>query len=161
MVSFSQTWVTPLLGEQGSVRRSNRVLPESRNRVRQVSALSADDEVVTTSRTPRAAESEDSETQPETAPGTSTTSGDSAQPTSGLVRQWVTELAGAARPVAGTAGTVRVPGESEIQVLTGMFPDIGRDAILGVLQRRCVTVFLTTQFSCFEPQPIPPQRARP
>ena len=56
--------------------------------------------------------------------------------TTGVVRQWVSELAGAARPGAGGQGTVRVPTSEEIQTLTSMFPDVPRDVILGVLQRR-------------------------
>lgn len=54
-----------------------------------------------------------------------------------MVRQWVSEIGRAARP--NGAGSVRVPSELEIQLLTAMFPDIGRDVVLGVLQRRSVT----------------------
>ncbi len=136
VTQFTQTWVAPLLGEQGSVRRSNRVLPEPRQSVGQAATLSMEDEVVTTARTTTTTGGTVSEDQPLGESGVPTPSGDAAQPAGGLVRQWVTELAGAARPAAGGAGTVRVPSDAEIQVLTGMFPDIGRNEILGVLQRR-------------------------
>ncbi|KAJ3487732.1 hypothetical protein NLI96_g3344 [Meripilus lineatus] len=131
---FSQSWITPLLGEPGSLRRSNRVLPETRQRAQDAATLPAEDEVVTTARTPRATDA-NAQTQRPNDSDASTPSGDSTQPTGGLVRQWVSELTGAARSTSGAAGTVRVPTDAEIQVLTGMFPDIGRDELLGVLQR--------------------------
>lgn len=52
------------------------------------------------------------------------------------MRQLMSELRGGTRPNASGEGTVRAPSEFEIQILTAMFPDVGRDVILGVLQRR-------------------------
>ena len=54
--------------------------------------------------------------------------------TRGVVRQWVSELTEAANPSG--RGNVRVPSDSEVQMVTSMFPDIGRDVVLGALQRR-------------------------
>ena len=62
-----------------------------------------------------------------------------------MVRQWMTELTGAARPTSTAQGTVRVPSDEEIQILTGMFPDVARDVVLGVLQRRYVNLFALTK----------------
>ena len=52
-----------------------------------------------------------------------------------MVRQWMSELASGARPVAQNGATVRAPSEAEIAILTGMFPDLERKVGLGVLQR--------------------------
>ena len=52
------------------------------------------------------------------------------------MRQWMSELASGARPVAQNGATVRAPSEAEIAILTGMFPDLEREVVLGVLQRR-------------------------
>ena len=65
----------------------------------------------------------------EPAPGTNVGGG-------GVVRQWMSELASGARPVAQNGATVRAPSEAEIAILTGMFPDLEREVVLGVLQRR-------------------------
>ena len=62
--------------------------------------------------------------------------GGEADAGTGVVRQWMSELASGTRPVAHGGGTVRAPGEAEVGLLTGMFPDIEREVVLGVLQRR-------------------------
>ncbi|KZT05568.1 uncharacterized protein LAESUDRAFT_681043 [Laetiporus sulphureus 93-53] len=52
--TFAQKWIAPLLGEERPIRRSNRVLPESRSRRRTDRPTLGEDEVVTTARRPRA-----------------------------------------------------------------------------------------------------------
>ncbi|KAI0776178.1 hypothetical protein BD413DRAFT_649656 [Trametes elegans] len=145
VVRFAENWVKPLLGEAQSVRRTNRVLPEPRAQAearRRAAALDPD-EVITTAR-PRPRR-----TPTARPPITTTTAPDGREPpddtdpapdntSGGVVRQWMSELASGARPGAGGGGTVRAPSESEIALLTGMFPNLERDVILGVLQRRCV-----------------------
>ncbi|KAI0331295.1 hypothetical protein GY45DRAFT_1249049 [Cubamyces sp. BRFM 1775] len=149
-VRFAKAWVQPLLGEEKPVRRTTRALPETRAQGearRRASALN-EDEPVTTARNARPSRSPASRTNGATtaASNTGSRSGDDstqdAAPTGGTVRQWMTELGlgGGPRPVAGGAGTVRAPSESEINILTSMFPDLEREVVLGVLQRRCVPV---------------------
>ncbi|GJE84864.1 CUE domain-containing protein [Phanerochaete sordida] len=137
VVRFAERWIKPLLGEERAGRRLNRVFPDSRTRTSRIQDLLARDEVPTTARrastagTPpapaAAAGAADTRTEP---PPRSP-----AANTRGVVRQWVSELAGAARPNASGPGTVRVPSEAEIETLTAMFPDVARDVVLGVLQR--------------------------
>ncbi|KAH9948805.1 hypothetical protein B0H21DRAFT_732126 [Amylocystis lapponica] len=140
VVAFAEIWVKPLLGEGRALRRTNRVMPEQRNRRRTERNRATDEEdTVTTARRPRAARSQTGtpDTQVTDTPANST---EDATPEAGatggqVMRQWMSELAGGARPSAGGVGTVRAPSESEIQMLVGMFPDVGREVILGVLQR--------------------------
>ena len=133
MVVLCQRWITPILGAETPLRRNNRVFPENRSRTRSAATSLAQDEVITTARSPpstgatqrnRAADTDGAEAQ------------QSPSSTKGVVRQWVTELADAARPGTRGQGTVRAPNNDEIQTLTTMFPDVPRDVILGVLQRR-------------------------
>ncbi|KAI0638461.1 hypothetical protein C8Q77DRAFT_1215258 [Trametes polyzona] len=140
VVRFAEGWIMPLLGEAQPLRRTNRVLPEPRA---QTEPQIDPDEVVTTARVPRPRRT------PTARPpilasvpapnGTSGTAEDD-QPTGptggGVVRQWMSELASGARPVPRGGGTVRAPSETEITILTGMFPDLEREVVLGVLQRR-------------------------
>ncbi len=137
---FAEIWIKPLLGEAKPVRRTNRVLPEPRAQAdarRNAAALDAEDDVVTTARsTPRR---RPLRTAPQT--GAQGSDGDGAETNvngTGVVRQWMSEIASGARPVPQGGGTVRAPSESEIAILTGMFPEVDREVILGVLQRRCV-----------------------
>lgn len=150
-VVFVQTWVAPWLGESRPVRRTNRVLPEQRPSAAET--LSLIDEAISTARTPR------TRTRPSARRAGSSVATDTPTPEtpsdaeperqngSGIVRQWVTELTGAARPSSTAQGTVRVPSDEEIQILTGMFPDVARDVVLGVLQRRYVISFALPKLS--------------
>ena len=142
IVQIAHDWIGPLVAEERPVRRTNHVLPQNRAR-RDVPE--ENEEVITTARPsdPSRQDNVDQDTpQSTTQPRSSPNEG--APPSGGMVRQWMSELAGAARPTAADGTTVRVPSDSEIRMLTGMFPDIGRDAILGVLQRRCVITLLTS-----------------
>ena len=148
------------------MRRTNRVLPEPRARGSGARGSGgsgggsggrvnlADDEVVTTApqsnrrrtaagsmpRTarppvPTASQEAASDAGPD-ADGQSEGGGGDGSGT-GVVRQWMAELASGARPVpAQGGGTVRAPREREVAILTGMFPDVEREVLLGVLQRR-------------------------
>ncbi|KAI0677270.1 hypothetical protein C8Q78DRAFT_1001929 [Trametes maxima] len=146
VVRFAEGWIKPLLGEAQPLRRTNRVLPDPRAqgeaRSRTAAALNTE-EVVTTARggrrssripptarppVPAEAASNAASQPAEYAQNAGTTNG-------GMVRQWMSELASGARPVAGGGGTVRAPSESEIGILTAMFPNLEREVILGVLQR--------------------------
>lgn len=133
---MARQWVAPLLGEERAIRRTNRVLPQTRTRR---DPHADNDEVITTARPSNADQNASNQSTPQSAtpPETPTPEGET-QSGSGMVRQWMTELTGAARPRAAGGGTVRVPSDAEIQILTGMFPDIARDVLLGVLQRRYV-----------------------
>lgn len=148
-VKFAQTWIAPVLGEGRPIRRTNRVLPEPRPTT--ADALSLLDEAISTARTPRTrARPSTQRSGPPVStdtPAQETRSDTETQPQngSGMVRQWVTELAGAARPSSTAQGRVRVPSDEEIQLLTGMFPDVARDVVLGVLQRRFVRFFTLTK----------------
>ena len=142
MVKFGQNWILPVLGDERTSRRLNRVFPESRTRASRISEILARGETVTTART---AATQETPTQPNASNGDLRDAGaETPAPsnTGGVVRQWVSELTSAARPNAGGGGTVRVPSESEIDTLTAMFPDVGREVIVGVLQRRFVISFL-------------------
>ena len=137
MVRFAEKNIRPLLGVEGTARRLNRVFPENRRRNRLVDML-ARDEPVTTARTPQArrrpAERGAATATPPPPDATQPTSG--ATNTGGVVRQWVSELTAGTRPGVNGEGTVRAPSDSEIETLTAMFPDVGREVVLGVLQRR-------------------------
>ena len=129
-----------MLGEERAGRRLNRVFPDTSSaRATRAQEILSRQEIPSTTRRAQAAR-----TPTERAPGAVAEQGEpgDASPlppnTGGVVRQWVSELAGAARPSGNGAGTVRVPSEAEIETLTAMFPDVGRDVVLGVLQRRYV-----------------------
>ncbi|KAI0375933.1 hypothetical protein BV20DRAFT_1032305 [Pilatotrama ljubarskyi] len=144
VVRFAEDWVKPLLGEAQPLRRTNRVLPESRAQAaaRRIASELDEEEVVTTARNAPIGRNRGSRRPTAAAPALHQQfrPGEDAQDTEGtnggMVRQWMSELASGARPVAGAAGTVRAPTEAEIGILTGMFPDLEREVILGVLQRR-------------------------
>ncbi|EMD40510.1 hypothetical protein CERSUDRAFT_111107 [Gelatoporia subvermispora B] len=138
-VLFAEHWVKPLLGEGRAIRRTNRVLPDSsRSRRRRDNATPAldEDEVVTTSRRRGArTTAAGSNTDAQDTDATQNNNSQDEQGTGGVMRQLMSELRGGTRPNASGEGTVRAPSESEIQILTAMFPDVGREVILGVLQR--------------------------
>ena len=127
------------------MRRTNRVLPEPRPATgsrRQAASLN-EDEVITTARSSQRRRPASARTtapvasaEPRASSEADDTSGRTNGNGTGVVRQWMSELASGARPVAQGGGTVRAPSETEIAILTGMFPDIDREVVLGVLQRR-------------------------
>ncbi|KAI0682129.1 hypothetical protein C8T65DRAFT_689400, partial [Cerioporus squamosus] len=143
VVRLAENWIGPLLGEAKPVRRTNRVLPEPRPATgsRRQAANLNEDEVITTARgSQRRRPAATRTTAPAAAAPQADSEADDARNGadgngSGMVRQWMSELANGARPVAQGGGTVRAPSESEITILTGMFPDIDREVVLGVLQR--------------------------
>ncbi|KAI0722389.1 hypothetical protein C8T65DRAFT_629198 [Cerioporus squamosus] len=143
VVRLAENWIGPLLGEAKPVRRTNRVLPEPRPATgsRRQAANLNEDEVITTARgSQRRRPAATRTTAPAAAAPQADSEADDARNRadgngSGMVRQWMSELANGARPVAQGGGTVRAPSESEITILTGMFPDIDREVVLGVLQR--------------------------
>ena len=125
------------------MRRTNRVLPEPRAQAeaRRREVNLSEDEIITTARTAQRRRPPPSRTGPAaTSPsGGAANTDDGADGNgsgTGVVRQWMSEIASGARPVPQGGGTVRVPSEAEIGILTGMFPDIDREVVLGVLQRR-------------------------
>lgn len=136
-----------LLGDGRAARRTNRVLPDPSTRStagqrRSAGTQQNDPDVITTARPSQNASTLRNTLNPgasiplndnreDRGHGEETTSG-------GMMRQWVSELTGGTRPGAGGVGTVRAPSQAEVQTLTTMFPDVGRDVILGVLQRRYV-----------------------
>ena len=132
---MAHDWIGPLLGEERSIRRSNRVFPQARVR-RDIQE--GNDEVITTARPsdPSRTNHGASDTPQSATPSETPTPEGEVRPSEGVVRQWMSELAGATRPSAAGGGTIRVPSDAEVQTLTSMFPDIGRDVVLGVLQRR-------------------------
>ncbi|OCH94275.1 hypothetical protein OBBRIDRAFT_769970 [Obba rivulosa] len=145
-VVFAQSWHQSLLGEGRAIRRTNRVLPEGRSTRRRDSTIPTldEDEVVTTSRRrgPRTATATGDTVSQNLSATPQSNTPQEEQGTGGVMRQLMSELRGGARPNASGEGTVRAPSESEIQLLTAMFPDVGREVILGVLQRRQVPCFL-------------------
>jgi hypothetical protein len=52
---------------------------------------------------------------------------------SGVVREWVNELTG--RTERANSG-IRVPSETEVTTLVGIFPNIEREVVVAALQRR-------------------------
>jgi hypothetical protein len=143
LVRFSAENIKPLFGAEGSSRRLNRVFPENR-RANRVAEILTRVEAVTTARTTQARRA----TREQAASGNrqhdeTDQSAPTTTSTGGVVRQWVSELTGAATPQPSSEGIVRAPREEEIETLTAMFPDVEREVILGVLQRR--SVFSTEQ----------------
>ncbi|KAI9000747.1 hypothetical protein BD414DRAFT_472621 [Trametes punicea] len=143
IVRLAEAWIKPVLAETQPVRRTNRVLPDSRAQAeaRRRAATLDVEEVVTTARHTRprtntatrpsaAAASQNAHERPIESPEDGSTSGGG-----GVVRQWMTMLASDARPMPRGAATVRAPSQSEISILSSMFPNLDREVILGVLQR--------------------------
>jgi hypothetical protein len=52
--------------------------------------------------------------------------------TTSVMRDWVNELTGRDRTSPG----LRIPNEAEISQVSAMFPNVGRETVVGVLQRR-------------------------
>ncbi|KAL1699296.1 hypothetical protein EV121DRAFT_216530 [Schizophyllum commune] len=142
-VRFCATYLQPLLGSSRPPRRTNLALPEA-----------PPEEPISTARTSTSAAAEAGEGVSDGGGRTSTQSGLSSTQdaftgdqgirtsmqsvrTSGgaVMREFVSGLTGRAdRDRVG----VRIPPESEVVQLTTMFPDLGRDVVVGTLQRRCV-----------------------
>ncbi|KAI9574417.1 hypothetical protein HD554DRAFT_2046962 [Boletus coccyginus] len=115
VIRFSTRFLLPLVGSTRLPRRFNRARPERQ----ELTAESADDEVVTTAR-----------------PSVSTTQTDGApsqaQGEAGsVVREWVNELRGRTEDPA----RIRTPSEAEISQVAAMFPDTSRELITRALQR--------------------------
>ncbi|KAF8165706.1 hypothetical protein B0H34DRAFT_647781 [Crassisporium funariophilum] len=124
VVRFSTRFISPLIGSLRAPRRSNRALPdEIRNISTRVNEASAqNEEVITTARSPR--------------PGAMSRTRDGAiaeGAAPSVMREWVDELTG--RTDRANAG-LRVPTETEVNHLTGMFPSMEREVVVGALQRR-------------------------
>lgn len=68
--------------------------------------------------------------------------------TTSVVRDWVNELTGR----DGSSAGLRIPSEAEISQVSAMFPNVGRETVVGTLQRRFVrgSHFLPTML-CFIP----------
>ncbi|KAL1734425.1 hypothetical protein EV714DRAFT_202717 [Schizophyllum commune] len=140
-VRFCTTYLQPLLGSSRPPRRTNLALPEAppeepvstaRTSTSAAEARGANDGGGRTS-----AQSGLTGTQ-DAFPGDQgiRTSMQSVRTSGGAVmREFVSGLTGRAdRDRVG----VRIPPESEVVQLTTMFPDLGRDVVVGTLQRRCV-----------------------
>jgi len=54
--------------------------------------------------------------------------------TTSVMRDWVNELTGR----DGSSSGIRIPSEAEISQVSAMFPNVGRETVVGALQRRCV-----------------------
>lgn len=118
LVRFGSTVLLPLIGSTRPPRRTNRALTEVR--VSPATTILAQDEPVTTARTPIQPATRQDGTE---APATTTS----------VMRDWVNELTGSGnRSQSG----LRVPTESEISQVSAMFPNVGRDTVIGALQRR-------------------------
>jgi hypothetical protein len=116
VVRLASRFLLPLVGSMRSPRRTNRALPDDRpvTSVNSAAVASLDqDEPITTAQAPAGVRRD----------GPSTTS---------VMRDWVNELTG-----SGDRG-LRVPTETEINQVTAMFPNVGRDTVVGALQRRYV-----------------------
>ncbi|KAJ7167722.1 hypothetical protein C8R46DRAFT_1093921 [Mycena filopes] len=127
----------PLVGSLRPSRRTNRALPDhefvgdAATAAATATGRRENDEVITTR---RAASS-----RPTAASASTAADPADAQRTLGLnagggasiMREWVQGLTGARAQPAGT----RIPTESEVAQLTGMFPDIQREVLVGTLQR--------------------------
>ena len=71
--------------------------------------------------------------------------------TTSVMRDWVNELTGRDRTSPG----LRIPSEAEITQVLGMFPNVGRETVVGVMQRRYARGFhslpVTLCFAIGEP----------
>lgn len=131
VVLSCRQYIKPLLGQERAARRTNRVLPETTQ-----PRIDRDDEPITTApRRSRTRHNARPQPPSHASPEQAVVNEDAPHArTRGVVRQWVSELTEVANP--NGRGDVRVPSEAEVHMLTSMFPDIGRDVILGTLQRR-------------------------
>lgn len=57
--------------------------------------------------------------------------------TTSVMRDWVNELTGRDGPPSG----LRIPTEAEISQVSAMFPNVGRETVVGALQRRYARCF--------------------
>ncbi|KAI0082497.1 hypothetical protein K474DRAFT_1611586 [Panus rudis PR-1116 ss-1] len=137
-----QTWIGPVLGDNRQIRRTNRVLPERRSAASVLQALLGVDEPITTARTPspsaQGTRITPTDTSQEPHARRTVEHSPSEQSPGGqadVLRQWMSELRGATVPNVARQGNVRVPDSTEITLLTGMFPEMDREVVLGVLQR--------------------------
>jgi len=139
-LNLSTRFLLPVIGSLRPPRRSNRALPDDlRSNRTSASPIPQNEEVITTARTAPAA------TQLRGPDEVDDDSNDATGPS--VVREWVDELTG--RAERASTG-IRVPAEAEIVQLTGMFPDVQQEVIVGALQRspnieRAVETLLSSQ----------------
>jgi hypothetical protein len=123
IMRFSERVLSHLIGSLRPPRRSNRALPDDTRNARDNDGRQQNEEVITTATTPRRAASPRNR---DNAPPTS-------DPAPSVMREWVDQLTGRAdRENVG----LRVPTDAEITRLTGIFPTIDREVVVGALQRR-------------------------
>lgn len=60
------------------------------------------------------------------------------------MRDWVNELTGR----DGSSSGIRIPSEAEISQVSAMFPNVGRETVVGALQRRYVWSFRFFPIMC-------------
>ncbi|KAH7912975.1 hypothetical protein BJ138DRAFT_1147175 [Hygrophoropsis aurantiaca] len=122
VIRFARRFILPVIGSTRSPRRSNRARPDIFQATSApTSASLGNEEVITTAR-PTITPVRNRNGEPGVIAGTG----------SSVMREWVNELTGRTeQPGTGT----HVPSETEIGHLTGIFPDIQRDVIVGTLQR--------------------------
>ena len=71
--------------------------------------------------------------------------------TTSVMRDWVNELTGRDGPPSG----LRIPTEAEISQVSAMFPNVGRETVVGALQRRYVRCFHLPTALRFTLGPLP------
>lgn len=153
VVQLFSRFVLPLLGSNRPVRRSNRALPDGRGSgstggqvettdsagqsTENLTRSDGVEEAATSARAHLASasiittgRSRNNERETEVPGSTGTGS---------VMREWVNELTGRADRV--NAG-IRIPRDTEIDLLTTMFPDIEREVVVAALQRRYATTRL-------------------
>jgi hypothetical protein len=122
LAAFSERHLLPLVGSLRAVPRTLQAMPELRSRSTRPAvptagvASEADREPITTARTAAV-------------PPAGRRSGRS------VMAEWVDELTGRGQT---TAVGSRAPSDAEVNQVTGMFPDLEREAVVAALQRRWV-----------------------
>ena len=136
LIRLSSNMAPYVIGSTRPPRRTNRALHEASRTslasVLRASAGGANDEdegPITTAR------QNTSSTRRHSVGGR----GDSSRggTTTSVMRDWVNELTGR----DGTSPRLRTPSEAEISQVLAMFPNVGRETVVGALQRRCVPGF--------------------
>lgn len=149
LIRLSSSAAPYVIGSTRPPRRTNRALQEgSRTSLASLPRMGAigvndeDDGPITTAR-----QSVSSTTRlPASGRGDSSRGGT----TTSVMRDWVNELTGR----DGTSPGLRIPSEAEISQVSAMFPNVGRETVVGALQRRCVCGFHFSPaiFPCHTPE---------